>query len=229
MLCGCEGLAWRGSKDIIQVLGVLLIVSRWRGRKDVHQVVLDLVWVVSLLLRLGCVVQLKELICWDSLSVWGLCSNVNLGFFLFLCSSIVYSSNTCEIRFANEIHDVHRSVFLGIGVKRMFFLIKLFKKCAVKVSLLIVFDRVVVTIHSTTRLFSNFGKFLLSVRIRTFASRLHNQFKCLNQVFLWIVKIWQLDWEIEWVDQLVSFRLNSICQVDKVLVHNESLLRVILV
>lgn len=126
----------------------------------------------------------------------GCCPNVNLGFLLFLGGSVVYSTHTREIRFADEIHDVHRCVLLGICVKRNF-LVKRRKQCAIEVDLLVVFDRVVVTVHSTARFFSNFGKFLLSVRITAFSSLLHNQFECLNQVFLWVVKIWQLDWEIE--------------------------------
>ena len=48
-----------------------------------------------------------------------------------------------------------------------------------------------------------------------------------HQIFLWIVEIRQLDWEVELVHQLVRFRLDHLSELNEVLVHVKSLATVI--
>ena len=47
-----------------------------------------------------------------------------------------------------------------------------------------------------------------------------------NQASLWIVEIWQRDWEIKDVDKLVSLIFDGLCEVHEVLVHDKCLLSV---
>ena len=47
-----------------------------------------------------------------------------------------------------------------------------------------------------------------------------------DQASLWIVEIWQRDWEIKDVDKLVSLIFDGFCEVHEVLVHDKCLLSV---
>ena len=63
----------------------------------------------------------------------------------------------------------------------------------------------------------------------TFSTTLNHKSKSINQSFLWVVEVWQCDWEIEDVNQLIRLVLDGLCQVDKVLIHDESFLGLLLV
>ena len=82
-----------------------------------------------------------------------------------------------------------------------------------------------ISVHATSELSRHFLEVFTVVT--AFDLTCNANFQCFDLSFLRIVEVWQLDWELESKDQLVSFIFDCLGQVDKILVHDESFLCVI--
>ena len=86
------------------------------------------------------------------------------------------------------------------------------------------------TVHSRSQLphgLSDFRVLLFSARSVITCLRNYNT-EGINKAALWIVEVWQRNWEVKDVNELVCLVLDGFCQVDKVLIHDERFLRVAL-
>ena len=77
-----------------------------------------------------------------------------------------------------------------------------------------------VTVHTLTQLLTN----LCNSTIFTIFGLLYYQFQSLNEALFWVVKVRQLDGEIESVNELVGLILDAVGKIHEILVHNEGFL-----
>ena len=90
-------------------------------------------------------------------------------------------------------------------------------------SLVVFLVCVLFTVHACTKLRRDFLNLLASPRSIILCS-INNYSQSVDQAFLWIIEIWKGDWEIKYVDELVSLVFDSFSQIHKVLVHNKGFL-----
>jgi len=77
-----------------------------------------------------------------------------------------------------------------------------------------------VTVHTFAQLLTN----LYDSTIFTIFSLFDYQFQSLNEALFWVVKVRQLDGEIESVNELVGLILDAVGKIHEILVHNEGFL-----
>jgi len=77
-----------------------------------------------------------------------------------------------------------------------------------------------VTVHTFAQLLTN----LYDSTIFTIFSLFDYQFQSLNKALFWVVKVRQLDGEIESVNELVGLILDAVGKIHEILVHNEGFL-----
>jgi len=79
------------------------------------------------------------------------------------------------------------------------------------------FRHKLISIHAVSDLFSNFGGILRIIRLN------HNS-QSFNQSFFRVVKVWQLNRKVKFIHYSACFCLNSICDINKALVHDKCFL-----